>query len=165
MVTWLAWLVIALVLLVIVLNLWMMWQRVSDATRVPAEPSSTLVEHAAEPQPEDEHVPPTILGELDERGYLSSRMLLMGCEAALCRTPFGARIVAGKRDLKEPQYAWDYVSVGLAEKALVCAEFNTHPTEGIIGVEDFGRGSYPAAEPRAYFRRWRYTSEGQLERI
>jgi hypothetical protein len=89
----------------------------------------------------------------------------MGCEAALCRTPFGARIVSGKWGLQEPQYAWDYASVRLAEKALVCAEFNTHPTEGIIGVEDFGRGSYPAAEPRAYFRRWRYTSEGQLERI
>ena len=89
----------------------------------------------------------------------------MGCEAAICRTPSGARIVAGKRDLKEPQYAWDYTSVQLAEKALVYAEFNTHPKEGIIGVDELGRGSYPAAEPRASFRRWRYTSEGQMERI
>jgi hypothetical protein len=51
----------------------------------------------------------------------------MGCEAALCRTPFGARIVAGRRFLREPQYAWDYASVQMAEKALVYAEFNTHP--------------------------------------
>jgi hypothetical protein len=164
MVTWLAWLIIVLVLLVVVLNLWMMWQRLSDATRMPVD-SEVQVANLSKGQAEAEHVPPTNFGELDERGYLSSRMLLMGCEAAICRTPFGARIVAGKRDLNEPQHAWDYASVRLAEKALVCAEFNTHPTEGIIGVEDFGRGSYPAAEPRAYFRRWRYTSEGQLERI
>jgi hypothetical protein len=164
MMTWLAWLVIALALLVIVLNLWMIWQRVSDATPRPAEPE-TLGEGSSEANPEGEPALPDVLGVLDERGYLSSRKLPMGCEAAICRTPSGARIVAGKRDLKEPQYAWDYVSVRLAEKALVCAEFNTHPREGIIGVEDFGRGSYPAAEPQDYFRRWRYTSEGQLERI
>ena len=60
----------------------------------------------------------------------------MGCEAAICRTPLGARIIAGRRSLKEPQYAWDYASVRLADKALAYAEFNTHPTEGIIGVED-----------------------------
>ena len=30
----------------------------------------------------------------------------MGCEAAICRTPLGARIIAGKHSLKEPQYAW-----------------------------------------------------------
>ncbi len=165
MMTWIAWLVIVLVLLVVVLNLWMMWQRLSDATRMPVEPSSTLAEHTAKHQQEAELIPPTILGDLDERGYVSSRKLPMGCEAAICRTPSGARIVAGKRDLQEPQYAWDYASVRLAEKALVYAEFNTHPREGIIGVEDFGRGSYPAAEPRDFFRRWRYTSEGQMERI
>ena len=165
MVTWLAWLIIALVLLVVVLNLWMMWQRVSDATRMPEEPSSTLVEHAAKHQSQAAHVPPTILGELDERGYLSSRMLPMGCEAAICPTPSGARIVAGKRDLTEPQYAWDYASIQLAEKALVYAEFNTHPREGIIGVDDFGRGSFPAAEPQDYFRRWRYTADGRMERF
>ena len=165
MMTWIAWIVIVLVLLVVVLNLWMMWQRLSDATRMPVEPSSTLTEHTAKHQPEAERIPPTILGELDERGYVSSRKLPMGCEAAICRTPSGARIVAGKRDLKEPQYAWDYASVQLAEKALVYAEFNTHPREGIIGVEDFGRGSYPAAEPRDSIRRWKYTSEGQMERI
>jgi hypothetical protein len=60
MMTWLAWLVIALALLVIVLNLWMIWQRVSDATRMPAEPSM-LVEHATKHQPQAAHVPPTIL--------------------------------------------------------------------------------------------------------
>ena len=165
MMTWLAWLVIAVVLLVVVLNLWMMWQRISDATRMPAEPSSTLVDYAAKHQPQAEHVPSTILGKLDERGYLSSRKLPMGCEAAICRTPSGARIVAGKRDLKEPQYAWDYASVQLAEKALVYAEFNTHPREGIIGVDDFERGSYPAAEPQDYFRRWRYTADGRMRRF
>ena len=164
MLTWLAWLVIALVLLVIVLNLWMMWQRVSDATRRPAEPEA-LRECSSEGTPEGEPVLPDGLGELDERGYLSSRKLPMGCEAAICRTPSGARIVAGKRDLKEPQYAWDYANVQLAEKALVYAEFNTHPREGIIGVDDFERGSYPAAEPQDYFRRWRYTADGQMQRF
>ena len=88
----------------------------------------------------------------------------MGCEAAICRTPLGARIVAGRRSLKEPQYAWDYASVRLADKALAYAEFNTHPTEGIIGVDDIGRGPYPAAEPGQYLRRWKYTSGGQMER-
>jgi hypothetical protein len=33
------------------------------------------------------------LEEVDELGYVSSRKLHMGCEAALCRTPFGASIV------------------------------------------------------------------------
>ena len=89
----------------------------------------------------------------------------MGCEAAICRTPLGARIVAGRRALKEPQYAWDYPSVRLADKALAYAEFNTHPKEGIIGVEDLERGPYPAAEPGQYSRRWRYTPEGRMERL
>jgi hypothetical protein len=105
------------------------------------------------------------LEEVDERGYVSSRRLHMGCEAAVCRTPFGARIVAGRNFLKEPQYAWDYASVHLADKTLVYAEFNTHPRDGIIGVEDFGRGSYPAAEPKEYLRRWRYTADGRMERF
>ena len=89
----------------------------------------------------------------------------MGCEAAICRTALGARIVAGRRSLKEPQYAWDYASVRLASKALAYAEFNTHPREGIIGVDDLGRGPYPAAEPQGYFRRWRYTADGRMERF
>jgi hypothetical protein len=164
MVTWLAWIVISLALLVIVLNLWMMWQRVSDATQRPAEPEA-LGEFLSAGNPKDEPVLPDVLGELDERGYLSSRKLPMGCEAAICRTPSGARIVAGKRDLKEPQYAWDYANVQLAEKALVYAEFNTHPREGIIGVDDFVRGSYPAAEPQDYSRRWKYTADGQMQRF
>jgi hypothetical protein len=87
----------------------------------------------------------------------------MGCEAAVCRTPFGARIVAGRRSLEEPQYAWDYASVRLADKALAYAEFNTHPVEGIIGVEE--HGPYPAAEPQEYSRRWRYSPEGHLEKF
>ena len=89
----------------------------------------------------------------------------MGCEAAVCRTPFGARIVAGRRSLEEPQYAWDYASVQLAEKALVYAEFSTHPRDGIIGVDDLEGDSYPAAEPPGYLRRWRYTTEGRMERF
>jgi hypothetical protein len=87
----------------------------------------------------------------------------MGCEAGVCRTPFGAKIVAGRGSLKEPQYAWDYVSVQMAEKALVYAEFSTHPSDGIVGVEDLERGSHPAAEPQDYFRTWRYIPEGQME--
>ena len=105
------------------------------------------------------------LEEVDERGYVSSRKLHMGCEAAVCRTPFGAKIVAGRRSLKEPQYAWGYASVRLAEKALVYAEFNTHPRDGIVGVDDLASGFYPAAEPQDYFCRWRYSTDGRIERF
>jgi hypothetical protein len=166
MVTWLAWMAIALATLVATVSLWITWQRLSDTYRRPAE-AGTPEEVPSEGQPEVGHddPPPAVLGELDERGYLSSRKLQMGCEAALCRTPFGARIVSGKWGLQEPQYAWDFASVRLAEKALVYAEFNTHPREGIIGVDEPGRGSYPAAEPQDYFRRWRYTADRQMQRF
>ncbi len=180
---WLAWFILGLESLVIALSLWMMWVRIAEASREPTDQISA-VEHpperplaqSLEPPPEatdefsslrnDEGLPALFtLEEVDERGYVSSRKLHMGCEAAVCRTPFGAKIVAGRRSLKEPQYAWDYASVGLAEKALVYAEFNTHPRDGIIGIDDFGRGSYPAAEPRDYFRRWRYTADGRMEKF
>ncbi len=170
---WLAWFTLALESLVIAISLWVMWAMVSEASREPADPVPP-VEYLPErslaqplerlPEAKDDPALFTV-EEVDERGYLSSRKLHMGCEAAVCRTPFGARIVAGRHSLKEPQYAWDYASVQLAEKALVYTEFNTHPRDGIIGLEDFGRGSYPAAEPRDSFRRWRYTPEGQMERI
>jgi hypothetical protein len=170
---WVVWIMLALESLVIAISLWMMWVMVSEASRAPADPTSP-VEHPPErPLAQSlEHPPETrddpvlfTLEEVDERGYVSSRKLHMGCEAAIYRTPFGARIVAGRRPLKEPQYAWDYASVRLAEKVLVYAEFNTHPRDGIIGVEDFGRGSYPAAEPLYYFRRWGYTTDGRMERF
>ncbi len=172
---WVAWFMLALECLVVALSLWMMWVMISEASRAPADPSS-VVEHPTErlpaqpseyrPEPKDEDFPaPFDLEEVDERGYVSRRRLHMGCEAAVCRTPFGARIVAGRLSLNEPQYAWDYASVQAAEKALVYAEFNTHPSEGIMGVEASGHGSYPAAEPQDYFRRWRYTAERQMERI
>jgi hypothetical protein len=170
---WVAWLMLALESLVIVLCLWMMWVRIAEASQAPTDPFSA-VEHPPEcslAQP-PEHPPETrdgpalfTLEEVDERGYVSNRKLHMGCEAAVCRTPFGARIVAGRRALKEPQYAWDYASVRLAEKALVYAEFSTHPRDGIIGVDDFESDSYPAAEPPDYFRRWRYTTDGRMERF
>ena len=158
---WVAWFMLALESLVIALSLWLMWVRIAEASRAPTDPFSP-VEHP--PEPNDDPALFT-LEEVDERGYVSSRKLHMGCEAAVCRTPFGAKIVAGRRSLKEPQYAWDYASVGLAEKALVYAEFNTHPRDGIIGVDDFGRGSYSATEPQDYFCRWRYTAEGRMERF
>jgi hypothetical protein len=158
---WVAWFMLALEGLVISVSLWMMWVMVSEASQAPADPCSP-VEHP--PEAKDDLALFT-LEEVDEQGYVSSRKLHMGCEAAVCRTPFGAKIVAGKRSLKEPQYAWDYASVRLAEKALVYAEFNTHPRDGIIGIDDFGRGSYAAAEPRDYFRRWRYTADGRMERV
>jgi hypothetical protein len=168
---WFVWFILLLEILVIALGLRIMWAMIWEASRAPADPSS-VAEHPPErslehpPQLKDEDLPTLFtVDEVDERGYTSTRKLHMGCEAAVCRTPFGARIVAGRRSLKEPQYAWDYASVQLAEKALVYAEFNTHPREGIIGVEDLGRGRYPAAEPKEYFRRWRYTPEGQMERI
>jgi hypothetical protein len=170
---WLAWTMLALEVLVIALSLWMMWVRIAEASRSPTDQISA-VEHPPErlsarpledpPEARDDSSLFT-LEEVDERGYLSCRKLHMGCEAAVCRTPFGAKIVAGKRSLKEPQYAWDYASVRLAEKALVYAEFNTHPRNGIIGVDDFGSDSYPAAEPQDYFCRWRYTPDGQMEKF
>jgi hypothetical protein len=170
---WVAYFMLALESLVIALSLWMMWVMLSEASRAPADTFS-VVEHPRERPPAQplarsaearDDLAVFTLEEVDERGYVSSRKLHMGCEAAVCRTPFGARIVAGRHSLKEPQYAWDYASVRLAEKALVYAEFNTHPSDGIIGVEVFGRGSYPAAEPQDYFRRWRHTTEGQMERF
>ena len=88
----------------------------------------------------------------------------MGCEAAMCRTPFGARIVAGKSNLEGPQYAWDYASVAQAHKALAEAKFSTDRKEGIV-VGESGSGFYPAAEPSDYFRRWKYTADGQLQRF
>jgi hypothetical protein len=170
---WVAWFMLVLEGLVIAISLGIMWGMISEASRAPADPFSAL-EHTPEPplaqsldHPPEANDEPALftLEEVDERGYLSSRKLHMGCEAAVCRTPFGARIVAGRRSLREPQYAWDYASVRLANKALVYAEFNTHPREGIVGVEDAGRGYYPAAEPREYLRRWKYTGDGRIERV
>jgi hypothetical protein len=171
--SWLTWFILALESLVIALGLWMMWVRISEASREPTDPFSPVDHPPKRPPAQSLEHPPEVrddtalftLEKVDERGYVSSRKLHMGCEAAVCRTPFGAKIVAGRRSLKEPQYAWDYASVRLAEKALVHAEFNTHPTDGIIGIDDFERGSYPAAEPQDYLCRWRYTPDGQIERF
>ena len=162
---WVAWFILALESLVIVISLWIMWVMISEASRAPADPFSALERPPSQPPEASDDPPLFTLEEVDERGYVSSRELQMGCEAAICRIPSGARIVAGRRSLEDPQYAWDYAAVRLAEKALVYAEFSTHPRDGIIGVEDFGRGPYPAAEPRDYIRRWRYTAEGRMERF
>ena len=167
---WFAWFMLALECLVIGIGLWIMWTMVSEASRRPPDPMSAP-EHPSisPPAPSPEHEQSAndstlfTLEQVDERGYVSRRKLHMGCEAAVCRTPFGARIVAGRRSLEEQQYAWDYASVRLADKALACAEFNTHPVEGIIGVEE--HGPYPAAEPQEYSRRWRYSPEGHLEKF
>jgi hypothetical protein len=177
---WVAWFTLALESLVIAPSLWIMWVLISEASRAPDDllspeerppdrlPARSL-EHPQEANHEDlslrEDPPLFDLEEADERGYVSSRKLRMGCEAAVCRAPFGARIVAGRRSLREPQYAWDYAGVRVAEKALVHAGFDTHPRDGIVGVDEFERVSYPAAEPQGYFRRWRYTAEGQMERF
>jgi hypothetical protein len=180
---WLAWFILGLESLMIAFILWMMWVRIAEASREPTDQISAVqhpperplaqpLEHPTQATDEsssfrrDEDLPALFtLEEVDERGYVSSRKLHMGCEAAVCRTAFGAKIVAGRRSLKEPQYAWDYASVRLAEKALVYAEFNTHPRDGIIGVDDFESGSYPPAEPQDYFCRWRYTADGRMERF
>jgi hypothetical protein len=168
---WFAWFMLALECLVIGIGFWITWTMVSEASRRPPDPMPPPEQPPVNPPvslPEHESADdPTLfaLERVDERGYVSSRKLHMGCEAAVCRTPFGARIVAGRRSLEVPQYAWDYASVRLADKALAYAEFNTHPAEGIIGVEEPGRGPYPAAEPQEYSRRWRYTPEGHLEKF
>ncbi|HSK85932.1 MAG TPA: hypothetical protein VK902_21375 [Rubrobacter sp.] len=162
--TYLAWSAIALAVLVAALNAWMTWQRLAGASRRPAE-LEDLEEYASGRRSKGEHDEPlSVLGELDERGYTSRRRLRMGCEAAICRTPFGARIVAGKSGLEEPQYAWDYPSVARAHKALKYAKFRTNRNEGIV-VEGFGSTFYPAAEPRDYSRRWRYTADRQMRRF
>ena len=144
---WVVWVVLALEGVAIAISLWITWLMISDASRAPADPFSP-VKHPPErslAQPPETGDGPTLftLEDVDERGYVSSRKLHLGCEAAVCRTPFGARIVAGRRSLIEPQYAWDY----------------------IIGVDDLEGDSYPAAEPPDYFRRWRYTTEGRMERF
>jgi hypothetical protein len=166
---WFAYVMLVLESLVIAISLWMMWSIISEASRPPPEPfppEELSPARSPEPPPEARDYPALFaLEEVDERGYVSSRKLLMGCEAAVCRTPFGARIVAGRRSLEEPQYAWDYSSVHQAQKALVYAEFNTHPADGIIGVDDLARDSYPAAEPVEYLRRWRYSADGRMERF
>ena len=180
---WVAYLMLALEIFVVALGLWMMWLMISEASRAPADPFSAVEDppvrfSAQSPERSTEardeassireyEIFPALFAieEVDERGYVSSRKLQMGCEAAVCRTPFGARIVAGRRALKEPQYAWDYASVRLAEKALVYAEFSTHPRDGIIGPDDFGGDSDPAAEPLDYIRRWRYSPDGRMERF
>ncbi len=169
---WLAYFMLFLESLVIAISLWMMWAMVSGASREPpdriseVQPPERQRAHSLEHQQEaGDSSALFTLGEIDERGYLSSRKLHMGCEAAVCRIPSGARIVAGRRSLREPQYAWDYASVQLAHKALAYAELNTDLREGIIGVEDLERGSFPAAEPKEYLRRWRYTAEGRMERF
>ena len=158
---WFAWFMLALESLIIAIGLWIMWKMVSEASRVPAGPTFP----AEHPPEAGDRAGLFALERVDERGYVSSRKLHMGCEAAVYRTPLGARIVAGRRSLNEPQYAWDYASLQLAAKALVYAEFNTHPMEGIIGVEEPSRGPYPAAEPKEYLRRWRYTPEGRMEKF
>ena len=166
---WFAWFTLALESLIVAIGLWLMWAMVSEASRAPADAFPPVedmpaypLEHSAEPSDDPARF---TLEEVDERGYVSSRKLHMGCEAAICRTPLGARIVAGRLSLEEPQYAWDYASVRLADKALAYAEFNTHPKKGIIGVEDLERGPYPAAEPGHYLIRWRYTPEGRMEKF
>src|SRR5215211_2926089 len=94
---WIAWFMLALESLVIALSLWMMWLMISEGSRAPADLFSA-VEHPPEPLPTQslDHPPeakdePALftLEEVDERGFLSSRKLHMGCEAAVCRTPFG----------------------------------------------------------------------------
>ena len=126
---WFAWFMLALESLVIAIGLWLMWAMVSEA-------SGSAATHSSCRGPASN--PPNVLlkpattrtvhpEEVDERGYVGSRKLHMGCEAAICRIPLGARIIAGRRSLKEPQYAWDYASVRLADKALAYAEFSTHP--------------------------------------
>jgi hypothetical protein len=166
---WLVYFTLALESLVIAIGLWIVWAMVSEASREPTDPFPPVTRPPAQspeypPEPRAEPGLFTLEG-VDERGYVSSRKLNMGCEAAVCRIPFGARIVAGRGSLEEPQYAWDYASVQLADKALVYTEFNTHPKDGIIGVEDHGRGTYPAAEPKEYSHRWRYTTGGRMERF
>ncbi len=164
MMTWLAWSVIALAALVTAVNAWMTWQRLADASRRPAEPGDLEEYPLGRRSKAKHHEPPNILSELDERGYLSRKSLKGGCEAAICRTPFGARIVAGKSNLEEPQYAWDYASLAQAHKALTQAEFTTDRKEGIV-VEEPGSGYYSAVEPSDYFRRWKYTADGQVQRF
>ena len=163
MMTWLAWSAIALATLVAAVNAWMTWQKLSWAAQTPDELENPP-EQTAGRQSKVEYEPPDIPGDLDERGYLYTRRLRGDCEAAICLTPFGARIVAGTGRLGEPQYAWDFASVVQAHDALVRVSFETDRGRGIV-VDEVGNGSYPAAEPRNYVRRWKYTADGQMQRF
>ncbi|HJQ28367.1 MAG TPA: hypothetical protein VJ827_03440 [Rubrobacter sp.] len=160
MMTWLAWAAIALATLVTAVNAWMTWQKLSGASRTPDEPEDPQ-EQPSLRRSKVAHEPPETF---DERGYLYRRRLQGGCEAAICRTPFGARIVAGTRRLEEPQYAWDYASVVQAREAMARISFKIDPEKGIV-VEEVGGRTYPAAEPRNYVRRWKYTTGGQMQRF
>jgi hypothetical protein len=143
---WVAYFMLALESLVLALSLWMMWVMISEASRTPADPSF-VVEHPPErrlaqppeyrPEPKHKDVPALFaLEEADERGYVSSRKLHMGCEAAVCPTPFGARIVAGRHSLQEPQYAWDYASVRLAEVNRKRGGYLDLAAEGIMSRDE-----------------------------
>lgn len=155
MMMWLAWSAIALATLVTAVNAWMTWQKLSGATRAPDD-----LEDQQSSRRRSKVVPPA----LDEQGYLYRRRIRGGCEAAICRTPFGARIVAGTSRLEEAQYAWDYASVVQAHDALAQVGFKTDTERGIV-VDEVGSSFCPAAEPRNYVRRWKYTSGGQMQRF
>ncbi|HET7271070.1 MAG TPA: hypothetical protein VFI90_08270 [Rubrobacter sp.] len=161
MMTWLAWSAIALATLVAAVNAWITWRKLSGAYQTPVE-LEDLHEQSSGRRSKVGQEPPGITGDIDERGYFYRRRLQGGCEAAICCTPFGARIVAGASRLEVPQYAWDYTSVDQAHSALVQATFNTDPERGIV-IDDVG--FYPGAEPRDYARRWRYTADGQMQRF
>lgn len=158
MMSGLAWSVIALAVLVTAVISWMTWQRLAGAAREPLEPEEE--EHPPRARSKTERETTGAPSEPDEQGYLCRRTLPMGCEAAICRTPFGARIVAGRSGLRVPQYAWDYASVNGAHRALAQSTFTTDRKRGIV-VEESG----PArGEPRGYLRRWKYTQDAQMQR-
>jgi hypothetical protein len=96
---WFAWFILALEILVIALGLRIVWLMVWEAVRAPADPSSPSRHQPQHPprrkvkpssRREDEDYPALFaLEEVDERGYVGSRKLHTGCEAAVCRTLSG----------------------------------------------------------------------------
>ena len=112
---------------------------------------------------EDQEAEARELEVLDDRGYHAWTELWNGCRASVCRTPFGARICAGKKISELPQYAWDYATVREAEEALVAAEFRTFMQSGVV-VSCHPDGT-TGGEPQDYLRRWRYTEDGRMERF
>jgi hypothetical protein len=106
MVTWLAWMAIALATLVATVSLWITWQRLSDTYRRPAE-AGTPEEVPSEGQPEVGHddPPPAVLGELDERATSpagNSRWAVRLPSAVLLLEPGSSRVSGASKSRSTP---------------------------------------------------------------
>ena len=164
---WVAWFTLALESLVIAPSLWIMWVLISEASRAPDDPLSPeerppdcsparSLEHPQEAKDEglslreDEGSPPVRPRGSRRAGLCEQQEAPHGLRGGRLQGSFRGQ---DRRREKFSQRAavclglWP--AFGVAEKALVHAEFNTHPRDGIVGVDEFERGFYPRQQPRA----------------